>query len=455
MRTETRLREGLRVLAGQAPPAAVPKDFFDRAHQRARQRWAVRGIATVVTLLTLTIGLAFRPGGSDTPGGPAPVTVGLPSALHVPPIWTALVDQSPPGTAAVIFGGAATTDGWNEGRFAVVAAGSDRYRVFNDFTYTAPGFEALLSPDGDLIARNRTVRSLRPGRELSIALPGDPRAFSPDGTRLVYETGEGTTDIDGVQHRESRIAVYDLARRTEIASIDNADNLEPTAAALSPDNSRLAIQVRDQIRLYRLDSPYPAPYATVQLDAETLAGPGAWLPGGRSFVTARRGSGETWRLVSHNADTGAAQPEGPFPDMVNAQYIRVIGWRADGNAIAVVGVPRPGAPPAMLFQDHPWVPYPNSDTVRVRLVALAPSASEPMVLLETPTGVSDLDVAANLAISGQFRTSGSPDYGPPAPFVVAAGGILLLLVGAPLLWLVLRTRRRITKGKSRARLVTG
>ncbi|UWZ36598.1 hypothetical protein Drose_37295 [Dactylosporangium roseum] len=411
----------------------------------------MRGIAVVVTLLTLTVGLAFRPGGTSMPGDPTSVTVGLPRKLHVPPLRTAHVGQSPPGTAAAIFGGTATTDDWNEGRFAVVAAGSDRYRVFNEFTYTAPGFDALLSPDGDLVARNRTVRSLRPDRRVSIALPGDPRAFSPDGTLLVYETGDGTTYIDGVQHRESRIAVYDLTSRSEIASIDNSDNLSAPVVALSRDNSRLAVQVRDQIRLYHLDSPNPAPYAIVALDAETLAGPGAWLPDGRSFVTARRGSDGTWRLVPHNADTGAAQPASPFPNVVDARYLRVIGWRADGAAIAIVAVPRAGALPALLFQDKiTWVPYPDSNTARARLVALAPNTFDPTVLLETPDGVSDLDVAADLAISGQFRTSGSPDYGPPSPFFLAAGGVLMLLVGVPLLWLVLRVRRRVTERKARA-----
>ena len=444
MSPETQLRRGLRTLAGEAPSVVVPADFFAGTRKRAKQRRAVRLVAVVVALLTLGVGFAFRPGGTGPVAGGGHATTGLPRTLRVPPFWTGLVDQSPPGTAAAIFGGDATVDNWNEGRFAVVSATGDRYRVFNEFTYTGPGFDALLSPDGNLIARNRVVRSLQPEKPFSVVLPGDPRAFSPDGKLLVYETGDGTTFVDGASHRESRIGVFDLERRTEVASIDNADNLDPVAVALSPDNTRLAVQVRDKIRIYRLDRPAPSPYAELQLDAETLAGPGAWRPDGRSFVTARRTADNTWRLVPHDAETGAALAGSTLPDITQARYVHVIGWRADGTAVAVTGVPKPSAAPAELFGVHPWVPYVDSQTVRARLVSLTPGASAPAVLLETPPGVSELDVAADLAIAGQFRDAGPPDYGPLAPAALAAAVVLavLVVVLAPLVWLGLRRRRR-------------
>ena len=47
-----------------------------------------------------------------------------------------------------------------------------------------------------------------------------------DQVRAWVEIGDGTTYIDGVERRESRIAVYDLARRTEIASVDNSDTYQ-------------------------------------------------------------------------------------------------------------------------------------------------------------------------------------------------------------------------------------
>ncbi|MEW2386595.1 hypothetical protein AB0873_31855 [Micromonospora sp. NPDC047707] len=446
MNVETPLREGLRALARQAPAVAVPEDFFDQVHVRARQRRAVRSSAVVVTLLALAVGLVFRPTGSGTvtPGGPVGVTAGLPHRLHTPPIWTASVELSPPGTAAMIFGGEATLGDWNEGRFAIVAADSDRYRVFNEFTYTPPGFEALLSPDGELIARNRTVRSLHPERDLFLTLPGNPRAFSPDGSLLVYETGDGVNYVNDVEYRPSRIGVYDLARRVEIASIDNSDSwLTPGwSVALSPDNSRLAVQLRDEIRLYRLGPNHPVPYATVKLDAETLAGPGSWLPDGRSFVTARRYSGENWRLVLRNADTGQAGQARRLPEVAGARYIRVLGWRVDGTAVAVTGVPRPNTPPAPIFHESAWGPFRDLDTVRVRLITLTPNTPTATVLFETPTGVSELDVAADLAVAGLFRDPGRPEYGPLPTTIQLVGGVLLMLICVPLLWLVWRARRR-------------
>jgi hypothetical protein len=449
MSTETPVRDGMRALAGQARPVSVPDDFFDRVRQRARQRRAVRGVAAIVAVLTVTVGLALRPGGgTEVPGDPGLVTVGLPRTLHLPPLRTGLVEQSPPGTAAAIFGGPATWDNFNEGRFAVVAADSDRYRVFNEFTYTPPGSDALLSPDGDLVARNRTVLSLRPDRQVSIVLPGDPRAFSPDGTLLVYETGDGTTYIDGVQRRESRIAVYDLARRTEIASVDNSDNFMPIAVAVSPDNGRLAVQVDGDIRLYRLDVAHPVAYATVRLTDEALAGQGAWLPDSRSFVTARRVSSQGWRLLPYDGETGAARPGLPFPDLVDSRYVRVIGWRTDGTVIAITGVPQAYAAPAELFGDSTWIPYPDNFSIRARLVVIAPDGSAPAVMLQTPNGAPNLDVAVDLAIAGQFRAAGPPDYGPFAPFFVTLCGILLAVIGVPSLiaagfvWRVVRRRRR-------------
>ncbi|MGI5175913.1 hypothetical protein ACQEVZ_06230 [Dactylosporangium sp. CA-152071] len=447
MNTETSLRENLRMLAGQAPAAAVPGDFFDRAHKRARRRWAVRGVAVMVLLLTLSLGLAIRPGGTSVPGGPGAVTVGLPRTLHEPKIWTASVEQSPPGTAAVIFGGRATHGGIAEGRFAVVAAGSDRYRVFNDSTPWAIGYEALLSPDGDLVARSGTVQSLRPDRGVSLTFPNSsPLAFSPDGTLLIYYERGPTTYVDGGQHWQSRIVVYDLVSRAETASIDNTDKETPVVAALSPDNSRLALQVRDQLNLYRLDGTSLAQYATVPLHDEALAGPGAWRPDGRSFVTVRLVNGRSWRLVPFDAITGTAEPALALRD-VDARYLRVIGWRDDGTAIAVAGVSRRGAPPLQPFREYFWRPNADYDSIRARLIELAPAATAPMVLLETPDGVGELDVAAHLAIAGQFRDAGNPDYGPLPPFFVKliAGVLPVLLLGVLVLWLALRRRRRVTQ----------
>lgn len=443
MSTPDTLREGLRTLAGQAPVAAVPEEFFDRAHGQVRQRRTVRATAALVLILMLAIGVGLpRSGGTDSADQPVPGTAGLPSELRLPPLRTASAEDSPPGRAAMIFGGDATTDGWNEGRFAVLAADRDRYRVFHEMPYTAPGFEALLSPDGSLIARNRTVRSLT-GSGFSVDLPGDPRAFSPDGTLLVCETGEGTTTVNGRERYESQVVVYSLARRAVIASVDNSD-LPLTAGlsvAVSFDNTRLALQLGDQVRLYRLDTAAPTAYATVPLARELLAGPASWLPDGRSFVTARRGSDGAWQLVRREARTGAQSSTWAVMRTAEARYVRLLGWRPSGTAFATIGLPAAGAPPELAAGAETG-PFLDDGTGHAQLIAISPGADPPDVLFQTPAGVSDLDVATAVAVGDHTRPSQAPDYGPLPPLFLAAGGLLALLTAVPLIWLARMARRR-------------
>jgi hypothetical protein len=438
------LRDGLHTLAGQAPVAAVPEEFFDRAHGQVRQRRTVRATAALVLVLTLVIGIGLpSSGGMDSAGQPGAGAAGLPSELRLPPLRTASAEDSPPGRAAMIFGGDATTDGWNEGRFAVLAAEHDRYRVFNDMPYTGPGSEALLSPDGSLIARNRTVRSLT-GSGFSVDLPGDPRAFSPDGSLLVYETGEGTTTINGRERYESQVGVYSLTRRTVIASIDNSDLslIAGLSVAVSPDNTRLALHLGDQVRLYRLDTAAPAPYATVPMTRELLAGPASWLPDGRSFVTARRAPDGAWQLIRRDAQTGEQSATWAVLQATTARYVRLLGWRPNGTAVATISLPAAGASPEMAAGAD-ISPFYDDGTGHAQLIAISAGTITPDLLFETPPGVSDLDVAAQIAVAAITRTSQKPDYGPLPPLFLAAGGLLAFLTAALVVWLVRLARRRV------------
>jgi hypothetical protein len=454
MSDQTTLRDGLRVLAGQAPPVRVPDDFVDQVRRRTARRRAT-GAAALVLLFSLAVGVALQPGRAADrldPASPAASTsTGLPQRLHVPPLWSGTVEQSRPGAAAAIFGGPATRNDWDEGRFAVVAADRNRYRVFLDaLPYPAPGFESLLSPDGRLVAYQQTVHPLEAGAPDPVSLPGDALAFSPDGKLVVYETFEGTTTIDGVLRRPSQIGVYDLDRGTTIATVPNDDNTEHTPVAISADNSRLAMQFGDTVRLFQLDRAAPVAYATVRLESEVLAGPGAWLPDGGSFVTVRRDPSQTWQLISRDGRTGAERPRPTVPPVTGARYVRVLGWADGGVPIAVIGVPESAAdvPPLPGAPDPGGIQFRElytQGTTGARLVALAEGQRDPRVLLTTPDGVTDLDVAADLAASGRVReVDGPPEYGPLRPAARWALIVLVVLTAIPVAgwWIRRRLRRR-------------
>ncbi|MBQ0904713.1 hypothetical protein KBX63_22345 [Micromonospora sp. U21] len=64
------------------------------------------------------------------------------------------------------------------------------------------------------------------------------------------------------------------------------------------------------------------------------------------------------------------------------------------------------------------------------------------MLFRTPEGITELTVAADLAIDGAVRESGRPDYGPLPFWLLAVGFVLALVVGLPVLSLLGRWRGR-------------
>lgn len=82
----------------------------------------------------------------------------------------------------------------------------------------------------------------------------------------------------------------------------------------------------------------------------------------------------------------------------------------------------------------------------------APGGAAPEVLLETPGGVTEIDVAATVALEGGLRPAGQPSYGPPHPSFLAAGACALV----PVLGLALLIRPVVRRSRQRrARLRTG
>ncbi|GGM58328.1 hypothetical protein GCM10011608_49080 [Micromonospora sonchi] len=461
----SRLSEALRGLADGVPAAAVPEELFDRARARHRRRRAAAAGALAVVMLLLGAGYALRAGSVRWPTAADSTAPGLPTRLVDPPLRTASVGQSAPGAAAMLFGGPAVRDGWNENRMGVVAGDADRYRVLAPAERQTAGFEALLSPDGRYVWAGGLLYDLTSGRSTRAGMDGYPLAFAPGGKRLAYADHETFTPPN--TYATPYVGLYDRDRHTDVLRMRvGVAWVPPGRAAVSPDGAELAVQVRDEVWLARVADADPdgtaGPYRKLPLNGGRLPGAGAWLPDGRSVATLTRSTctdcpvpsyPRTWRLETHTVADGAMVPGPAFPDLRSATYVHLVGWRSADEAVALVGVPGPAAVDRPETHDIATSPHQEHGTASVQLVLLRRGAASPDVLFRTPAGITELTVAASLAIDGAVRESGSPDFGPPPIWLVAAAAILIASAGAALQSLVgyLRRRRhREADGRRRA-----
>ncbi|HEX5595009.1 MAG TPA: hypothetical protein VFX61_03165 [Micromonosporaceae bacterium] len=446
------LKLALRALAEQVPPAAVPEELFDRARTRHRRRaTAVTGGLAVVALL-LVIGYVLQPA-AGIPVAARPDPSGLPDRLIPPPLWTATVEQSRPGTAAMMFSGTAVRDDWNEGRVAVVAADADRYRVFDEFLYTPPGFEAHLSPDGRFVWRGGIFYDLASGKSRPDGFDGYVLAYAPDGEQVAYSSDAEL--VNGNPYATPRVGLHDVGRGSDVLRMRVFGWIPPGwSAAVSRDGQRLAVQVSDEVWLARVGDVgadgFAEPYLKIGLAGGRLAGAGSWLPDGKSLAVVERFTcaacpvptyPRTFRLALRDAETGEPVAGAMFPQLPSATFVQVLGWRSPDVAVALVGVPGPDAVDQPDNHEVVWGPYHEPGTEAVRLVLLHRGAAQAEVLFETPAGISELAVAADLAVAGKFRESNRPSYGPPHPYFLAGGGCLLVVLAIPVV-LVVRWWRR-------------
>ncbi|MEU8129533.1 hypothetical protein AB0B68_20150 [Micromonospora sp. NPDC049049] len=451
-----RLSEALRRLADDVPPARVPAGLFDAARTRHRRRRAVVAGALAVLVLLLGTGYALHPVALPLPASPRHDAPGLPTRLVDPPLRTASVRASAPGAAAMLFGGPAVRTNWFETRMAVVAADDDRYRVLNGDPAVA-GFEAMLSPDGRYVWMGASLLDLTSGRTTTDRPDGYPLAFAPNGKRLVY-ADDDTTFTSPNTYSTPYVGVYDRDRGTDVLRVRVGTTWVPPGrtAALSPDGGDLALQLRDEVWLARVDDAgadrVAEPYRKLPLAGGRLAGAGSWLPDGRSVAVLGRSTctdcpvpsyRRTWTLVTRSTVDGTPLAGAAFPPLRSRSFVQLLGWRSADEAVALVGVPGPAAVDSPEEHDVAWGPYHEVGTEAVELVVLRRGATAPEVLFRTPEGITDLSVAADLAIDGAVRESGRPHYGPPPFWALAVGFILAVLVALPVLsWLRRRRARR-------------
>ncbi|MGK5672530.1 WD40 repeat domain-containing protein [Micromonospora sp. URMC 106] len=443
-----RLTTALRGLADGVPAAAVPEDLFDAARRRHRGRRAAAAGALAVLVLVLSVGYALRPVALPAPSASRVDAPGLPSRLVAPRLLTASVDGSPPGPAAALFGGPAVRSDWHEDRMAVVAAGADRYRRL-DAGPASPGFDALLSPDGRHVWAGGRLFDLTTGEHTGAGVHGHPLAFAPDGRRLAYAAEDTFTAPN--TYATPYVGLYDRERRADVLRVPVGTAwVPPGRAAVTPDGGTLAIQVRNEVWLTRVADAGADGTATPYLKLPgRLAGPGAWLPDGQSVaVVSRKTCGRcpgpvptyrrSWQLVVPTRLTAAS-----FPAVNSATFVQVLGWRSADEAVALVGVPGPDAVNRPDEHDIASSPYHEPGTAAVQVVLLRRGAAAPEVLWRTPDGVTELSVAADLAVDGAVRKAGEPDFGPPPSWLVALGlAGVTLLVGAGIGLVRSRRRRR-------------
>ncbi|MEU8180180.1 hypothetical protein AB0B85_26405 [Micromonospora sp. NPDC049044] len=450
-----RLSEALHRLAADVPAARVPDGLFDAARTRHRRRRAVVAGTLAVLVLLLGTGYALHPVTLPLPAGPRHERAGLPTRLVDPPLRTASIGYSAPGAAAMLFGGPAVRTNWFETRVGVVAAADDRYRVFDGDPAVA-GFEALLSPDGRYAWVGASLLDLTSGRTLRDRPDGYPLAFAPDGKRLVYATDDTTFTAPNTYHTPY-VGVYDRERGSDVLRVRVGTGWIPPGrtAALSPDGGDLALQVRDEVWLTRVDDAgadqVAEPYRKLPLLGGRLAGAGSWLPDGRSVAVLGRSTctdcpvpsyRRTWTLTVRSTVDGAPLAAAAFPPLRSRSFVQLLGWRSPDEAVALVGVPGPTAEDLPEEHDIAWGPYHEVGTQAVELVVLRRGAAAPDVLFRTPEGITDLSVAADLAISGAVRESGRPHYGPPPFWALAVGLVVVVLVARPVLSMLHRWRDR-------------
>ncbi|WP_203900428.1 WD40 repeat domain-containing protein [Virgisporangium aliadipatigenens] len=407
----------------------------------------------------------------------------VPAEIYQPRPWQAPVQQSPAGSAAVLFSGkgGGTGGGSLPGTYGskVGVVGRDgSYRVLRYATSDRQvAQEVLLSPDGRYVAGDGSeedpigmdeysgavsVVDLVTGRTRRFAVnPGDRAvAWRPDGGALVlWNRGKPSTTGDEVAfdgHEVSygygggtlRLMELGDGRLRTVANLDIAPFDPVFGVAFTPDGKQLAYQNGQRLHVVDMTVDGPRRPALVNLDAgERLAGAGAFTPDGARFAVVsadgwclKECSGDarnarTWKLRLRDTATGALVPGTRFAS-VGGAALRIAGWYRDGTAVAVRYRVRGGDAP----QQEPPTAY---RSVRgVELLAL-PAVGGQQRLLRTPRGeVYDLDVARDLILNARFGGAAPvPGVVPVAPWIVVVS-VTVLLGAAATGWLAWRVVRR-------------
>ncbi|WP_433790456.1 hypothetical protein [Actinoplanes sp. CA-252034] len=366
-------------------------------------------------------------GGSSTPEAQGAGT--LPARIGAPTPWTPDLEDAPIGAASVLYSSNTWYPDGSQGLSGLVGRSDDTYRVATR-SGTA-GMGSVLSPDGARLATAGGIVDLATGKvtgwgpQWGDGVAVEPEAWSPDGGTVAVLAGDFLDP--GLADDTTRLFLYDVATGTprQVAELNRVVAMSGWTAAFSPDGTRLAYQSGDRISVLTradgttVDVPTPA--------GARLAGRGAWTTDSRSLLVVTGAECDCgthpirWTVTPISVADGTATGTAYTRD--GSYALRVLGWWPSGQPVAVEYTAVEGATATVFDKPGPQYDLSSQDSIAAaRLITLGTGVT----LMDGDqwgmTGdVESIDVADGVLARGEIR--------PGSPPLLDVDGILVTVLG--------------------------